>query len=58
MERMGVEVRKDRWEKVEAARILTVQVGSKMPGIYREDPLEEGQTSPSAGEFRVDGRVC
>lgn len=57
MERLGVEVRKDRRQRLEAARILTVQVGNKMPGIYRKDPLKEGQTSPCAGEFSVEGRV-
>ena len=30
----------------------------KMPGLYREEPLREGQTSLRAGQFRVEGGVC
>ena len=29
-----------------------------MSGLYREEPLEEGQFSPWAGKFRVWDRVC
>ena len=29
-----------------------------MFGLYREEPLGEGQPSPWAGKFRVGGRVC
>ena len=29
-----------------------------MPGLYREEPLEEEQPRPWAGKFRVGGRVC
>ena len=29
-----------------------------MSGLYREEPLGEGQPSPWAGKFRVGGRVC
>ena len=31
---------------------------TKMSGLYREEPLGEGQPSPWAGKFRVGGRVC
>jgi hypothetical protein len=31
---------------------------TKMSGLYREEPLGEGQASPWAGKFRVGGRVC
>ena len=31
---------------------------TNMSGLYREESLEEGQPSPWAGEFRVEGRVC
>ena len=30
----------------------------KMSGLYREEPLGEGQPRSWAGEFRVGGRVC
>lgn len=30
---------------------------TKMSGLYREEPLGEGQPSPWAGEFRVGSRV-
>ena len=30
----------------------------KMSGLYREEPLGEGQPSPWAGKFRVRSRVC
>jgi hypothetical protein len=29
-----------------------------MSGLYREEPLREGQRSPWAGEFGVEGGVC
>lgn len=29
-----------------------------MAGLYREEPQEEGQPSPWAGEFGVEDRVC
>jgi hypothetical protein len=29
-----------------------------MSGIYKEEPLGEGQPSPWARKFRVGGRVC
>ena len=29
---------------------------TKMSGLYREEPLGEGQPSPWAGKFRVEGR--
>ena len=31
---------------------------TKMSGLYREEPLGQGQPSSSAGKFRVEGRVC
>ena len=31
---------------------------SKKSGLYREEPLGEGQPSPWAGKFRVEDRVC
>ena len=31
---------------------------NKIPGLYREDALEEGQLSPWARKFRVEDRVC
>jgi hypothetical protein len=31
---------------------------TKMSGLYREEPLGEGQPSPYAGEFRIEGWVC
>jgi hypothetical protein len=30
----------------------------KMFGLYREEPLGEGQPSPWTGKFRVGDRVC
>lgn len=30
---------------------------TKMSGLYREEPLREGQPSPWAGKSRVEGRV-
>lgn len=30
----------------------------KISGLYQEETLEEGQTSPLTGEFRVGSRVC
>jgi hypothetical protein len=30
---------------------------TEMFGLYREEPLGEGQPSPWAGKFRVRGRV-
>ena len=29
-----------------------------MSGLYREEPLREGQPSPWAGKFKVGDRVC
>ena len=31
---------------------------TKMSGLYREEPLGEGQPSHLAGEFKTGGRVC
>jgi hypothetical protein len=31
---------------------------TKISGLYREEPLGEGQPSPWAGKFRVEDRVC
>lgn len=29
-----------------------------MSELYREEPLEEGQFIPGAGEFKVEGKIC
>ena len=31
---------------------------TKMSGLYKEEPPEEGQPSLWAGKFRVEGRIC
>ena len=31
---------------------------TKMSGLYREEPLGEGQPSPWAGKFRLEGSMC
>lgn len=31
--------------------------GTKISGLYRGETLEEGQPSPQAGKFRVEGGV-
>ena len=36
----------------------TKGVVPKMSGLHREEPLREGQLSPWAGKFRIEGRVC
>lgn len=45
----------ERGEPGAAVKRLKVQSGwvTKMFGLYREEPLGEGQSSPWAGEFRV-----
>ena len=30
---------------------------TKISGLYREEPLGEGQSSPRAGKFRVEGNA-
>ena len=46
-----------RGEPDTVARRPKVQKGrvTKMSGLYREESLGEGQPSPWAGEFRVEG---
>ena len=34
------------------------EVVPKMSGLYREEPMVQGQPGPWAGEFSVEGRVC
>lgn len=35
-----------------------VRWGAKISGLYIKEPLGERKPSPSAGKFRVEGRVC
>jgi hypothetical protein len=58
--------RGERGEPHTVARKPKVQKGAKggteavtkMFGLYREEPVVQGQPSLCAGEFRVEGRVC
>lgn len=52
----------ERREPGVAARRPKVREGkgwaAKMSGLYREEPLGEGQPCPWTGEFRVEGGGC
>ena len=45
------------WEEKER-RGVQGWAGAKISGLHREEPLREGQLSPWAGKFRIEGRVC
>ena len=53
---------KERWEKYawgggDSVRGIKERKKTKMSGLYREEPLGEGQPSPWAGEVKVGDRV-
>lgn len=53
------EKRRERGGSGSSASRPKVQRGevTKLSGLYRQEPLEEGQSSPGAGKIRKDGGV-
>ena len=46
------------WRKGASRKKRRREQETKMSGLYREEPLEEGQPSPWAGKFKVGGRYA